>query len=314
MEANIDKIVFGKIVKEFKIISIGLPSSLEVTSLLKNECISDTWWTGDNPYGKHGFRMVNYVSENTVVATDIYTTERGVRPMVYFTEPNNLLKQNDEFFLENWLFKVLAPGVAICETVIGYRPYKLKEQIDVPDFCMSPIFSLISSWITKYANAVCFKVTREKLTNVFPVISLPSYDIISKHHSAFISNGSPYWLRTRYNEFTGYYVSDSGHIGTKDISEKLSIAPSVYLNSSNKFKLIPFDRIIIGDRAFKLLDSETGFCICTNPLPSTCYSTGIEELQNNDSAFIRDSEAYKTMVEWVTLNKLNKYLVQGGNL
>lgn len=317
MEAIVSKLILdSKSTDKIKLISACIPNSNTISSY-HIEAIFDTdWWLGNEPeIDISGKSIIKYSKGVLSFSTVDYHEIRGVRPLVTFQSA--ILKTDDEFLVDKWLFRVIAPGLAVCETVVGYSPYAFKHQKTVPDISDSALFNFLDKWFKGIANKSVFKATRINFDfGIIKKIDMPRPCDIISYHPAFISNGCPFWLKTRYDEFTGYYITEDGHSKEKNISEKLFINPAIFLDTENKsfnnFEI--FDMVAVNGRIFKFLDVTNGISICMNPLKPSCYSMGIAEKGNVkvEEEFYQDSEACQVLQSWTStlhskfINKKNK--------
>lgn len=262
------------------LLNVGLKDDLE---------ISEEWWLSD-VHNKEYYITIDNKMKVAKKPNEI----KGVRVLCGFSSPD--IKQGDKFIINNAIFKVLKPGVAISATVIGYSSYKR----------LSYVFN---HWHIIAKSEKAFKVKYKNLPdiNVADVGLLFPTDII--YSDIMFSTGWPSWTQNRMSEFEGRYIDVTGDVCTASIDKPLNICPLIHFTTSEfkaKATCRKSDVVESEGRLFRIL-SDQGIALCLNPVGISCYSTGIAPLGNKqeEDAFFRSSETYEIINKWYTETYLN---------
>lgn len=265
--------------------------------------ISDSWWTDTSSFIPQGNGIVvdfchhaskEYIADKTQI--------EGIRPVVYFhpikTGKVTRMNTGDKFLLWNYIFRVFAPGIAICDTVIGYSALS-KYNNNSDNFADTELCHAMEQWLEEAISFPMFLIKKETnycLANA--EFTVPSTEDELKYSiSEFHYTEQPYWLRHRKDEFTGYCVDVDRSFKEADISKKLAVFPAVSYTAQNNLKR--GDAIEYNGRLYAVF--EDGFLLGLNTIGNSCYSTGIQEVvdMSTEEEFFKNSEIYKVLQHWI---------------
>lgn len=138
---------------DVNIVELTIPGIDDIAGLKRKELVTanakeDRWWLKSPGYISH---YAAHVNKGTINYDGSYVlAERGVRPMIVFSD--DTLEKGEEFqFLGNgWM--VIAPGKALCESIVGETAFRADWKVQGSnDFEASDLKKWLRLW---YDNAL----------------------------------------------------------------------------------------------------------------------------------------------------------------
>lgn len=287
-----------KTVYDFQVKQVALPDRNMLQMISK---VSDDYWLNATSSNDTAFFAHNDIKNGELrlkLLTALQTETKGIRPVLYFTSSE--VQFGDELLIDNYLFRIINDGIAVCETIADYSAFDIpnkKQNKGRPTF-----YQTLKKWETP---AKVYKVEKKELYHIENTLfTMLSSQEAGDRGCGVIETGVPYWTKHRKDEYTGYYVAPHGKRRSSDILKKKYICPIVYFSLEENMQkdLQVLNLFAYEGRVYRIISSREHFvALCLNPISEkTCYSTGIQEYTTftNEEEFYKNAEVCEKIKFW----------------
>lgn len=269
-----------------------IPFGNEIEKIEKYCSIKAPWWFyNDNVAVNSGYS----IWEAPLAYKQSILKTAGVRPVLMF-ESKKPLSPGSEFVFGDHIFIVFNKNKAVCKTVIGYSVFATHNNPSCL-YKSSQVYKLIKQWYNSAIDPIVEISDKQEYEIICESPTLLDVETASGFSRHIMKGVQPFWLYGRKDEFTGFSVTyDAKAIETPLDNKEINIHPVFKLSIS--YPNMAWVHFELNGLLF-ILRGDKGYAICKNTIGTSCYSTGIANLNEcTEQEFFENSEVKHVMDAW----------------